>query len=278
MNHTLFLDGIGIFAPGIPDWPTASNLLRTKKPLQQISDELSGGSLPAYPSDSLLPQAERRRAADSVRLALEAARQACQHAQIDPDLPATIFASSSGDTHVLSNICETLASADRQLSPTRFHNSVHNAAAGYWHIAVKSHQPSTSIAWHHHTAGSGLLEAATQIATGNTPVLLVIYDMPFPFPLANTESIPHAFGCALLLQPAITDRSLAQLAWQYDATNQPSHHDASVTLRTNTPAAHVLPLLNLLAHERAGTLSLTVPTQGRLILDVSPLRQTGDTT
>ena len=152
---TLFIDGIGIFAPGMPDWPSARPILRDGAPVCDIP------CLPP-PASPLLPAAERRRAGASVNLALEIATQACRHANIDPAHLTTVFASSSGDPHVLSDICTTLAGPERELSPTRFHNSVHNAAAGYWHIAVQSHHPSTSIAWHRHTAGSGLLEAGTQ--------------------------------------------------------------------------------------------------------------------
>ena len=50
----------------------------------------------------------------------------------------TVFTSSSGDGDNVHEICETLAAADRQVSPTRFHNSVHNAPAGYWSIATRS--------------------------------------------------------------------------------------------------------------------------------------------
>mgnify|MGYP002075717815 CR=1 FL=1 len=33
------------------------------------------------------------------------------------------------------------ASDDRLISPTRFHNSVHNAPSGYWSIAARSTRP-----------------------------------------------------------------------------------------------------------------------------------------
>ena len=39
---------------------------------------------------------------------------------------------------VIHEICEALATDEREVSPTRFHNSVHNASAGYWGIATRS--------------------------------------------------------------------------------------------------------------------------------------------
>lgn len=266
---TLFIDGIGIFSPGMPDWPSAQPMLRDGTLARDVT------CLPP-PASLLLPATERRRAGASVNLALEIAAQACRHANIDPAHLTTVFASSSGDTQVLNDICETLASPERELSPTRFHNSVHNAAAGYWHIAVQSHQPSTSIAWHQHTAGSGLLEASTQATLDQTPVLLALYDTPFPFPIARIEPIAHRFGCALVLQPTTTAQSVARVHVHYDAGKGAVSTCASVyleTLRTSTPAAHILPLLVLLAEQRSGTVTLAVPTQGRIMLDVEPLHK-----
>ena len=49
---------------------------------------------------------------------------------------ATVFSASGADGHNCHALCEQLATDDRQLSPTRFHNSVHNAAAGYWSVAT----------------------------------------------------------------------------------------------------------------------------------------------
>ncbi len=46
--------------------------------------------------------------------------------------------------------------------PTKFHNSVHNAAAGYWTIATGCLKPYTSVSGYYFTYGEGLLEAASQ--------------------------------------------------------------------------------------------------------------------
>ena len=80
----------------------------------------------------MLPANERRRAAASVRWALAAAQEAVSAAAARParSRPSSPPAASDGET--LHRICEALASAEREVSPTRFHNSVHNAAAGYW--------------------------------------------------------------------------------------------------------------------------------------------------
>ena len=54
------------------------------------------------------------------------------------DVATTVFTSASGDPETCHALCEALASPERLVSPTRFTNSVHNAPAGYWHIAAQS--------------------------------------------------------------------------------------------------------------------------------------------
>src|SRR3546814_16767116 len=52
----------------------------------------------------------------------------------DPASLPSVFASTHGDLPIMDYMCATLASEPRTISPTKFHNSVHNAAAGYWTI------------------------------------------------------------------------------------------------------------------------------------------------
>lgn len=264
----VYIDGVGLFGPGLNDWQSGKAILAGNAPYSdQTVAPLAG---------SLLPATERRRAGKSVKLAIEVAQQAASQANIDPALPAMVFASSSGDTEVLSQICETLAGDDRMLSPMRFHNSVHNAAAGYWSIAVGSRQPSTSIALHHLTASAGLLEAAVQAVTEHTPVLLVLYDIPFPNPIYAVEPIATSFACALLLQPQATPTSIASL----NVSLQPANQSVSTlvqteleTLRQGVPAARSLPLLQALAQQQNACLILEAVAPQQLHLELTLLER-----
>ena len=94
-----------------------------------------------------------------------------------------MFTSSSGDGDNVHAICESARHAERQVSPTRFHNSVHNAAAGYWSIATQCRAASTSLCCHDASFAAGLLEAASQVAVDGKPVALIAYDHPYPAPL-----------------------------------------------------------------------------------------------
>ncbi len=140
-----------------------------------------------------------------MNLALAAGLEAVAHAGADAATLPAVFTSSGGDGHNCHEICRTLASSERQLSPTRFHNSVHNAAAGYWGIATGATPASNALCAYDASFGAGLLEALTQVVTGRSAVLLVAYDASYPEPLYGARPIPHAFGVALVLAPAPRD-------------------------------------------------------------------------
>lgn len=241
---TIYLDGMGVFGPGIADWSQACAVLNG-----HTAFDLSAKLPPFNVAD--LPGTERRRAGKSVKLAVDLAAQAVHMAQIDPTQPAAVFASTSGDTDVLTAICAALATDDRMISPMRFHNSVHNAASGYWTIAQRNRQPTTAVALHNLTASAGLLEAAIQVISEHTPVLLVIYDIPFPPPLDAAEPIATVFGMSFLLRPVQTARSLARLSIRLNANDQARvetlPNPALEALRKGVAAARTLPLLAVLA-------------------------------
>jgi hypothetical protein len=143
------------------------------------------------------------------------------------------------------------------VSPTRFTNSVHNAPAGYWHIAAASRAPSTSLAAFDASFQAGLLEAAVQCQAAQAPVLLVACDVPYPEPLHAVRPVADTFAVALLLAPAaaVGSRSLAiELTAEMAAT---ACGDAGLEdLRLTIPAARALPLLEALAGRSAQTLVL----------------------
>src|SRR5205085_2480709 len=175
---------------------------------------------------------------------LEAIAAAGLHAA---DLPS-VFSSSGGDGENCHAICEMLASDDRQISPTRFHNSVHNAAAGYWSIATGAMTASSVLCAFDASFGAGLLEALAQVVTENTRSVLLACDTVYPEPLYSTRPIPDAFGIALVLSPQRSTPALAKIA--VNLTEVPADrldNAALERLRLAIPAARGLPLLRSLA-------------------------------
>ena len=150
----VFVDGVGLRGPGLNGWQASCAIL--------AYSEAYTPAPPVLPSSELLPPAERRRTVPTVRLALAVGSEAIMHAKRDPAVTASVFSSSCGDGETIHQIFEVLASPEREVSPTRFHNSVHNAPAGYWSIATQSREPSTSLCCHDASFSAGLLEAAVQ--------------------------------------------------------------------------------------------------------------------
>jgi hypothetical protein len=195
----------------------------------------------------------------------------------DPSTLATVFASSTGDPANCDAMCEALAAPERLVSPTRFTNSVHNAAAGIWHIAARARAPSTSLAAFDDSFVAGLLEAALQCLAAQRPVLLVACDLPYPEPLHALRPVADGFGCALLLNP-LSDPAPAP--WTATLALVASEPAATVdgagleTLRRTIPAARALPLLQALARAvpgpDAGT-RVVLPAQDGLALVVEVL-------
>ncbi|HNB46553.1 MAG TPA: beta-ketoacyl synthase chain length factor, partial [Burkholderiaceae bacterium] len=171
----LYVQGVGLVGPGLPGWAAAQPQLAGLQPHQPAAS--------VVPAPMRLPPAERRRAGTAIKIAIAVADAACSASGLDAAELATVFTSSSGDGGNCHALCEMLASGDRLVSPTRFTNSVHNAAAGYWHIAVGSRAPSTSLCAFDGSWGAGLIEAAALVAASGRPVLLVASDAPYPEPL-----------------------------------------------------------------------------------------------
>src|SRR3546814_15018794 len=77
---------------------------------------------------------------------------------------------------ILQRSSAALATPERIVSPTDFHNSVHNAAAGYWGIGTGSRAPSTTLAGYDAAFALGLLESGLQVVGDRRAVLPVVFD------------------------------------------------------------------------------------------------------
>ena len=237
--------GVGVWAPGMPGWSTAAAAL---------CGHVDSGATFTRPSPSLLPPAERRRAPDSVLLAIEVAQQACGMAGHEPRGLPHVFASSYGDLPINDYLCATLAHAPTEVSPTKFHNSVHNAPAGYWAIATGCQESSSALSAADATFGAGLLEAALLAHSEARPVLFVVYDVAAAGPMADTVSCDVPFAAAFVLAPP-GGSALATLRLAVADAHAALAPDADLlhALYATNPAARSLPLLTAVARRAAQT-------------------------
>jgi hypothetical protein len=256
--------GVGLLGPGLADWAAAIAVLSGAVPYSPRPTVL--------PAPAALPPAERRRTGIAVRLALAIGFEAVSRAGANAAELPTIFSSSGSDGYNCHEICHTLASQDRQISPTRFHNSVHNAASGYWSIAAAATPASSVLCAYDASFGAGLLEALTQVMVDGTSVLLVTYDAGYPEPLHATRPIPDAFGVAMVLSPVNAGTSVPGPVITASVTDEPAEsvRDPELeSLRLAIPCARSLPLLAKLARHEPGRVVLDYLEPQRIAIEVA---------
>jgi hypothetical protein len=262
----VYVEGIGLCGPGLQGWQDSLPVLAGSKDYAAAPAEI--------PSTSLLPANERRRAAQIVKLALAVGAEAFAAAGRDAAATATVFASSGADGHTIHEILTVLASEQRELSPTRFHNSVHNAAAGYWSIATGAQATSTSLCCYDDSFAAGMLEAAVQVEAACQAVGLIAYDVQYPGPLGTIRPIGAIFAAAFILAPAPSDAAFACLEVRLQPAmreGSPSRVPGLELLRQTTPAARSLPLLIALARRENASLCLNYLDDLTLTFDITML-------
>jgi Beta-ketoacyl synthase, N-terminal domain len=240
------IEGVGVWSALLPDWDTGRCVL-----CGQI-DKVANA--PSQPAPSLLAPTERRRAQQAVLLAVDAAQQACGMAGRDPRELPNVFASAYGDLEINDYLCATLAREPSDMSPTKFHNSVHNAPAGYWSIATGCMASSTALSAGAATFGAGLLEAALFAHNESCAVLFAAYDIAAVGPLADVVACRDPFAAAFVLAPP-SPQAIACLRLRTEHAGAELAPEADVlhaSYRDN-PAARSLPLLTALARRTPGS-------------------------
>lgn len=250
--------GIGAIGPGFSSWPDLKDRL--------IANSLDLRKKTQLPNLDILPPAERRRASPIIKAGISAGLEACLDAEISPTDLQTIFTSSGGDGANCIAICEQLATDDPLISPTRFHNSVHNTVAGYWGIATRCMRPSQAISAEDGSFAAGLLEAAIQTIVSGLPTLLISYDTSYPEPLNTFRKISDTAAIALVIGLNSKKQSrYPVLKMPYVGTNlltSPSN------MAVDNPTLQALDLLAIFANQSNGVSILPFQPRGPLAVKV----------
>jgi hypothetical protein len=240
--------GAGIWSQKFGNWEEFQAVLAG-------SEVEAGGAL----KPELIPARERRRAPAAVKMAVEVMDQACRMAGIDPTDVATVFGSGMGDMQITDYICRTLADAPRMVSPTKFHNSVHNASTGYWSIATGSHFAANAISAYSDTVAASLLEGAVQAIEEELPVLVALEELAAPQPFRSVIETDEPLAAALLLTPkgyCAAPLAGLELAVRPEEAGNTASLAIGGTEFDNNFTAQLLPLLAALAHGEASTHAL----------------------
>jgi hypothetical protein len=248
----VWIDGVGILGPGLEGWDQARTVLNQ-----------DAGYAPApltIAPPSIIPPRDQRRCSNTVRLALQVAQETIRAAGFDAAATPSVFAYTAGDGQVIHRLLTALGKPDKPVSPTDFHNSVHNAPAFYWALGTGCPEASTSISAARHCFAAALLKAACQCLADGTPVLMVCFDHPLPEPLAAAYPLNAPLAIGLALSPAPTPNSKARLNLDWDTqgneSGTPPSAEALAPLWSGNPAGHGLPLLEMIARAESQEIRL----------------------
>ena len=259
MNR-LGIAGLGVIGPGIGSWRDAVALLTEP-------ERFSAQAKVPLAVPTRLPPNERRRVSPLTRMVLQCCEETL--AECSSEFPAvrSVFASSCGDLVLVDEILRALAMPGKPVSPTLFHNSVHNSVAGYFSIARGDCSSSISISARDSSFVAGLLSAAGLVLSGAAPTLLVAYDCTAPPALAPFRPFLASFAVGMLLtdSPAPWSMSMKLLEGNSDTEMNDSALEA---MRLGNPAARALPLLALLAADRTEKVTLPYLSDMNAVIEI----------
>jgi hypothetical protein len=255
--------GVGLWMPGFPDVAAWASGRRT-----------DGADEPNAAAQARM----RRRASLLVNMVADVAAQASVQSGVPLSRARVVVGSAFGELATMIEMLDE-REGDGVLSPLRFQNSVHNAAAGQLSIAHKNRAPATSLAAGNDTAATVLLEAMTLLALGGDEVLAVVADEPLPQSIRSGAGAP-ALAVALVLGPDAgaapgAPPALAVLEDLRQAAAQPDVATAEPPLEIDGPASAILPLVAALARGQSGRVTLSPAEAPRWSIEVRDARGLG---
>ena len=227
--------GVGLWLPGFPD--LASWL--AQRPVE-------GADAPSAASG------QRRRGSLLVNMVSEVAAQASRQAGAELSRLRIVVGSAFGELATLVAMLDE-RERDGVLSPLRFQNSVHNAAAGQLSIVHKNKGPAMSLAAGNDTVAMVLLEALTLLALGGDDVIAIVADEPLPQSI-HPGRHASAIAAALVLTQDAAATTLGVLE-DLRQTNVESPTE-ELPVEVDAPSAAILPLIAALGHGRSGRVGL----------------------
>jgi len=149
-----------------------------------------------------LPAAERRRLNPLSTFALAACDTLARTRSAEEirTVPL-VYASPNGDGALLLRLLTSIGE-HQPFSPTQFHNSVHNAPAGYWSIGINSRAATTALAAGDETLEVALAEAGLQVVSRDCPVMLIVAQQAYPQELRTAQPAAEDFVLAAWCIPA----------------------------------------------------------------------------
>lgn len=208
-----------------------------------LPDDLHAASVDASgPPALLLHPRLRRRTSTLTRATVTALEAALAGSGVTIDQVRFVLVSSFGEIETTVDLLAQLGEPGGPVSPTKFHNSVHNTATGYLSIASGNNRESTALAGGPHNLEIGLLESLAGLAETSEDVVLLFAEELLPRPFERSDADP-TFAVALHLKASAslggTGSSLGEtdLELRVDSrARDPQSHGASAASSLPTPS------------------------------------------
>jgi Beta-ketoacyl synthase, N-terminal domain len=171
---SIAITGVSIIFPGV------TNLREFKSFLNRSDYDIKNEEL-SIPSSELLPARMKRRMSPLTQMTI----QSTSEARMNLDLPNTvpfIFGSANGEINTIGRVMQSILDPEDMVSPTLFHNSVHNTAPGYWSIVSGLRDPSNTVSGGVLTTEYTLLDAWIKMQSGIDCMQITIGDESVRFP------------------------------------------------------------------------------------------------
>jgi hypothetical protein len=232
-----YVRGLGFWTPGF----ASPEAWRRGEPAPSVD----------APEVSLLSGPLRRRATGLTRIAVEVFHQATLAAGCDTATVPIVWATSHGEHATAIKILGMMHSGEGKLSPTHFHNSVHNTAGGYASIATGNAAPSTTLTGGAELVASAFLEAICHLESAAKDVVVVLADEPLLPPFEQRDAT-SALALAFCLSSRSEGASAVLSGFRRDAVAPVKYHDRFGRLYVGA----ALPLLERIVQRRPGTVAL----------------------
>jgi hypothetical protein len=252
----IYVRGVGLWTPGFSSpeaWCRSVHQSEEGEGHEtDCRDELA-----VTPPAQLLEGNLRRRAPALSRMSVEVFEQAATRAGCDTARTPSVWATAHGEHTTAHRLLKMMPRGEGKLSPTHFHNSVHNTPSGYASIATRNVCSSTTLTGGAELVMAAFLEAWCRLETCGGDVLLVLADEQLQTPFESPGmTAPLALAFCLSAQPAGATAVLSDL-----------RRDTVPRTRAQAPfgplyVSAALPLIERIVGQRAGTVALELDTEG----------------
>lgn len=242
--NPVFLRGVGLWSTGFPN-PEAWCRGQADPELKTAEAALLEGSL-------------RRRASPLTRISVDVFEQSTRAAGADPATIPTIWATAHGEHGTAIKLLKMMLRGEGKVSPTHFHNSVHNTPSAYASIAAGNGSASTTLTGGPELVSSAILEAFCHLDAGTPEIVVVLGDEPLhaPFERADMQE-PLAIAFVFASEPDDAAFRLSNLRREPLPSTKPHERLGGLYVSAG------LPLVEHVVSGRPGTIPLEIEEQRR---------------